>query len=82
MTSRPKAILIVTLRDVEDIEGLKKRISAINGVIRVDFNHLTCKLLVHYDDGATSTQRIKQEIGKLVQDAVGEDRRAASKGKK
>ena len=71
MAARQRGLLIVTLRDIEDVAGTKKRISGINGVVSVSFNQLTRKLLVRYQGDEAALLKINQEIKKILDGGQG-----------
>jgi hypothetical protein len=66
MTNRTRAVLISRVKTVKNIEDLRRRISDIEGVVSVDFNHLTQKLLVRYEGESPRIQHIEQRIRKTL----------------
>jgi hypothetical protein len=68
--SRQKAVDIVTLDDtngVKDFEDLKRGISQIAGVKKIDFDNLTYKLLVEYEGQSWELPKIKAVIDRLLE---------------
>lgn len=63
MAKREPGVYMVTLRDAGlDIGDLKLGISGIKGVLEVQVNYLTRKLIVSYDGTEETLERIKDKL--------------------
>jgi hypothetical protein len=84
MGGEPRGVLIVGLGDGADVEEIKRRVSAIDGVLGVDFNHLTQRLLVRYGGDSGGTRDVESEIKKVLEAERGGDRKRSRhvRGKK
>ena len=65
-------LLIVTLREEDDAQKAKRRISQIPGVVRVEFNLLNRKLFVTYGNKSPGLGKIEDEIKKALE-SLGKD---------
>lgn len=74
MREEPRGFLIVTLRNKEDIEDTVRRVSKISGVVGVEFNHLTRKLLVRYTGSGANLRNVESEVKKVLK-GQGKDER-------
>lgn len=67
MGEEARGILIVTLRNDEDVEDIKERVSEIRGVVGVEYNHLTRKVLVRYAGEGGRLRKVELEIKKALE---------------
>lgn len=67
MGEEPRGVLIVTLKEDEDVEEIERRVSKIGGVVGVEFNHLTRKLLVSYGGDRQGLRRVESELKKVLE---------------
>lgn len=83
MGEESTGVLIVTLGDEENAEETKKRVSRIGGVVGIEFNHVTRKLLIRYTNADSGLRQVELEIKKALEGAPDEGshvrRRSAEK---
>ncbi len=66
MGKEPQGILIVTLQADGNVEGTRRRVSKIEGVVGVEFNHLTRKLLIRYVGDHARLEEVQSELTKVL----------------
>jgi len=76
METNPQGVLIVSVRGIENIEGNIRRISEIEGVVDVQQNNLTRKLLIRYEGNQARMREIELELKSLLKDGDKGDRHA------
>jgi hypothetical protein len=67
MAEDSRGVLIVRLGAHEDAEETKRRVLEIDGVLGVDFNHLTRKLLVRYRGDSVGVRKVESAVKKVLE---------------
>jgi hypothetical protein len=78
-----RGLLIFGLEVDRDIEETKRRVLEIDGVLEVDYNHVTRKLVVRYRGDSASMRNVESRIKKVLEAEPAErkgQRRVQGKG--
>ena len=59
-------VLIVTLEEGARIHGIELRVKQIDGVVDVEYNHITRKLTVRYSAAGSDRDRVRLELDKVL----------------
>jgi hypothetical protein len=57
-----RGVLIISVRAIDDIEGAKKRVSQVSGVVDTEYNYLTEKLHVTYEGESAELRKTELKI--------------------
>ena len=66
MGRESRGVIIVSLDAGTDFEETKRRVSEIGGVLGVDYNHLTRKLLVRYREDGEGARNVESKVRKVL----------------
>jgi hypothetical protein len=67
MVEDSRGLLIFGLGVDRDVEETKRRVSEIDGVLGVDYNHVTRKLLVRYRGDSAGLRNVESRIKKVLE---------------